>query len=1628
MLRLKFLLFILLFFSIRLNAQIIYGNEWINFSQKYLKIKISTEGLYGISVNDIIQSGLITQNINPNKFQLYNKGKEVPVLVTGIEDNIFNNDDKIIFFGTPNDSLLDGPLYSNKNDIPNEKVSLFENDNYYFLTYSENVNGLRFHQPSISNTGLIPENFIIYNSRLNFSQNYYPGEYILEAMSLSEYVEGEGYLGNLFGKKDVVKYDVNTSNYISTPDFQSNLSFYIAGRSNALSSDPQNRNHHLNVSSSSTVVLDTLFRGYSTIRKKTPITVNSALTPITFSSIDDIGAATDFQAPAYIEINYSRNLDLNNSLKEINFYINNSKTNSLLSFTNTNISQPILFDLTSSKYFTNSGTNNNIQFIVDNNKSLKNYHLGDITNLKSVVLENFNFKKFQANDIKNFLIVSNKKLEVGANSYLTYNNNVRGIASMIAYVDDLYNEFYYGFQHPLAIKNFCSWAIDKGSIKPEYLLLLGKGYEIAKQNFSNNLVPTYGYPASDNLLTSGIISNTTEPALATGRVPVRNNLEIENYLNKLKVYEQLPNLFWRKKLIHVTGGRSASENSSFKNYLQSLYNTAAGEYFGAYAINFNKSVSDPITESMTESIVRETREGAALISFLGHGSTGATEVSLGNSLNINNPNKPTVYLVNGCSTGNSFTETTSYGEQFILQKENGAVGWIGTTSEGVASYLYSFSNNFYKNWFNTSYSKSISFGMKEGIKASTNQTDKLSLAHSRQYVLLGDPYLKYMSPEKSDYALEENSIYLFPLNQNASQEKLKFNYVINNFGKTIKDSIDIQIKRKLANNIEVIKKLRVKPVFNRDTFSYEFDNIGNESSGNNSITIIIDPENRIQEINKTNNQYTYNFFLRGNNVNTIFPLPNSIVSDKISLEAQPDNLFTKNATYVFEIDTVLSFDSNFKLNSGNINADIFPKWTPPILPTNNKVYYWRVKLVNSDDHSDNWQTSSFTYIENSDLGFNISHRSQITEEQLKNNYINYNNGVFNFGDLILSAAVLTKGDEVPAGSSDRRLRVNNSAVSWWPPEREGITMVSYSDKEFGSIFNYPSPYNSWDGPNPINGFVGQFYWNPNVAQDLDSMRVYLNNIPNGYYVIGFNNLNLSLSQLPTDIKQALKNIGLSKFQSVGLGEPYIFFGRKGTSEGSAVEITADYDSPINPRLQTLIYTHDIKYSNHKGYITSPKIGPSLEWKNAEIFFSNRPSDQLSYSIIGINKNGVEAEIFNGTSNLIDLTSFKATEYPYIRLKTNIENKELKTVPNFNHWRVFYKPLSEITFNPQEKSIFHSETISIGDSLSIKLGVSNLSSQNSDIIRITSTIRKQDNSTITKVHALSPIEKNKSSEFNLTASTLGLIGKNNIKLVLEETKSGDSYNFNNTIDYNFEVVNDTKLPLVDVLFDGKRIINREIVSPSPIIDISSFNESKFLLQSDTSLINVYLKKETDNNFIRINFSDNKLIITETGNKTNNKLGLRYLPSKLEDGVYTLKISAKDVLGNNNPLNDFLTDFEIINESSISNFYPYPNPVINSMRFVFTITGLKVPDKIKIQILTQSGKIVREISKEELGNLRIGNNVSDFVWDCKDQFGDRLANGVYFYKVTVEDDSDGFKHRYTKGDNYFKNKIGKIYLLK
>jgi hypothetical protein len=262
---------------------------------------------------------------------------------------------------------------------------------------------------------------------------------------------------------------------------------------------------------------------------------------------------------------------------------------------------------------------------------------------------------------------------------------------------------------------------------------------------------------------------------------------------------------------------------------------------------------------------------------------------------------------------------------------------------------------------------------------------------------------------------------------------------------------------------------------------------------------------------------------------------------------------------------------------------------------------------------------------------------------------------------------------------------------------------------------------------------------------------------------------------------------------------------------------------------------------------------------------------------------------------------------------------------------------------------------------------------------------------------------------------------------------EQYLFNNFMYRNFYVKADQYNPTMDVTFDGVHILNRDIVSARPHITIKLKDNNKSLALNDTSLIKVQIQYP-DGSLHNYRFDNDTLRFTPANLASGeNTATIDFTPSLPgEDDQYQLIVSGKDVVGNSAGKVDYHVDFRVINKPMISNFMNYPNPFTTSTAFVFTITGSQIPQNIRIQVLTVTGKIIREITQDELGPLHIGRNITDFKWDGTDMYGQKVANGVYLYRVLTNLNGrsmDHFKDGDTDNtDKYFTKGYGKMYLMR
>ncbi len=149
------ILLLLLLLPLTLRAQN-FGNEWINYNQQYYKIPTTQTGIYRITKTDLQQAGFPVASVDPRRIQLFHRGQEQGVFISGEGDAIFHDNDYIEFYGQRNDGTLDAELYQPASAQPHPYYNLYSDTTAYFLTWRlDNGLGKRMESYYEANTANI---------------------------------------------------------------------------------------------------------------------------------------------------------------------------------------------------------------------------------------------------------------------------------------------------------------------------------------------------------------------------------------------------------------------------------------------------------------------------------------------------------------------------------------------------------------------------------------------------------------------------------------------------------------------------------------------------------------------------------------------------------------------------------------------------------------------------------------------------------------------------------------------------------------------------------------------------------------------------------------------------------------------------------------------------------------------------------------------------------------------------------------------------------------------------------------------------------------------------------------------------------------------------------------------------------------------------------------------------------------------------------------------------------------------------------------------------------------------------------------------------------------------------------
>lgn len=1659
----KILFFLIGLLNFALVAQN-FGNEWINYNQKYYEFKVVETGVYRINFANLISAGIPVNTINPKNIQLYGRGVQIPIFIEGEADEVFNPSDFIDFYAEKNDGWLDIELYKGANNQPNPYYSLINDTATYYLTVSNSFNNLRYSAETANNFNIYtPLASVTVEKIFPFNTNYYDGETIQGQATSPEYVPTEGWMSRVISNSGSSVFTTSLNSEKAKPNGAAFLETAVTGQSDF--GPISTGDHHLQVSFGNQLI-DTVFEGYKLVKFQRSLSTNNLgqlSTDITYRQVNDLGAGSDRMAMGFAKLTYDHLPDAEGkSLFTFQVDDNLSSNKNYFKFTNfSGSAENYILELSNNRRIKVYQSGNEYNALIPNGGNAKKCVLYSSSGIKSVgslraVGQNGFFQNF-VNTIPDsaYIMISHSTLDVEVLNYANYRTST-GHYPYIVDVNQLYKQYGYGVtQHPLAIRNYLNDVLVNSGTTPAYLFLIGKSIraKIVRGKaslYANNLVPSIGNPATDNLFTAGLNGTGLEVAIPTGRISVNSNLELKAYLDKIRSYESAQPASWMKQALHFVGGKSLLETQSFENYMTQYSNTFINGATGGNVRTFKKTTAAPIQTTLADSISTLINQGVSMMTFFGHASnTGGFDINIDEPENLNNQGRYPLILGNACYTGDVHQEgSISTSEDYVIIPEKGAIGFVATVDLSYPIPLNIFSSEFYRQISNKSYGKSIAYCMQQSAKlVQTNALPELR-GVILEMSLQGDPAMAINSFSKPDYVVTPSSVSISPREVTSEVDSFTVIIKVENIGKAIDDSLTIEVVRRFPNNRDTAYIFKISPVLYQSEYRLKLPTDLVNGIGENNFTITVDRLNEIPELNENNNRTFKSLIIRSGDLIPVYPYNYAIVPKQgVTLKASTAFAFEQERNYVVELDTTSSFTSAFKQTTTITSKGGVIEWSPTVLASmpDSAVYFWRVSKEADVNGNFNWKQFSFQYIPTK-VGWGQDHFDQLSMNSFQFIEPNFTSKNFDFVDNIKQLSVVNIGNPSSTTILDQiKYSIDNNTR-----ERNGCSVTpSFMIAILDSLSFEPwkTPYNGLNpnrdyGQANINGSCRSrteeyFIYRTNNPTQMQAMRtLLLDTVPDGSYILVYSWYNIKYSDLNFSnpaIMQTFSDLGSTRVPAINDSIPFIFLVQKG-NPGSVREVAGD---SINDQIELKV---NLLSSSTFGSIYSKVVGPALAWDSLVWRTKSLETISQDSSALSVFKYKNEEtqgdQVLRNVSNRIPRMSLSsllnATESPLLTMQMSANDELLQTPPQLDLWHVYYDPVPEGALNPKKGFEVLNDTVLEGDRFVASVTFENISEYNMDSILVNYSLITSSNRLVSLPSVrLSRLPADSSLIVPINIPTLGYSGTNTLLIDINPNNDQpEQYHFNNIGQLTFFVNKDNINPVMDVTFDGRRIINGELIGPEPEIVIELSDENKYLLLNDTANFAVYLKAPNEEEK-RISFGfqpDGGQMEFFEGTLPKNSARIVFRPKLYNDGIYQLRAQANDKSGNLSGSSDYLVTFEIETKASISRLMNYPNPFTTSTRFVFTLTGTRLPDYMQIQIMTITGKVVKEIDLSELGPIRIGNNITDYAWDGTDEFGDRLANGVYLYRVRTNLDGESIEHRDTSADKYFKQGYGKMYLMR
>jgi len=1173
------------------------------------------------------------------------------------------------------------------------------------------------------------------------------------------------------------------------------------------------------------------------------------------------------------------------------------------------------------------------------------------------------------------VIVTHKEFNNASERLAQHRSDHQNLEVMLVDIDNIYKEFSYGKKSPHAIKEFLKYSLDNWEKAPGYLLLVGDASwdnrKLLEGSKFTDFIPSYGYPVSDFWF--GLLDDDFVSDLIVGRLPVKSTEEADFYVDKLIEYDTIPSRPWMKKFLNLTGGLDSNERKYFKETIVHWANFILKTPLCADTVTIAKKSSETVGEKQSSHIREQINDGAVWVNYIGHASAGSFDMDGWEVEKLNNRSRYSLLTTFSCNTG-------AFGNPYIVSRnESYAVspnrGFIASIGPSNTSHVEVGIKILY-NIMRTLAEENLR-GLGELL-----YRGKFYLALSEwwearslyQYTLLGDPLTRLRIDTVPDLLLVKQEIETISSSGNEivneDDDFVTISGILHNAGTYEYDNAQLIISAEYEEE-RFTDSLDYTGFCLEEAFDFVLPVKG--KPGIHKITIHADPYETTRDPNRSNNIIEFEIIVYTTGMLALDPLPFwDVNADDPFFRLINPLSWEGEFSYEFIISSLqdtLAADISVSSESEIETTEAYIEWNPDINLEHGESYWLRARLY---DHSKKGYSSWLwiPFIAKTDGGGTETDLKIISKD--------------NFAQCTIdSLKIFVDNDSVKVSLEKQEISYSIISVSGIDENTPKFCEININERDYISNvhklgFNVVA-VSQYTGIGRYKNF--QTFSETKDCQELvyflrDSVR------DDEYVLIGGNgkafNWPFYLNKIDPGnvgsfdtLSKVLRDFGSQLVSSVDTNGSFSMAGWRGAALGLINE-------KIDNSRDTALIEGKLKIYKTHGSITTPEAGPAKEWKNININGLFPENDaKTNISVIGISRKNKEETILKSVDNFytVDLSDISAFDYPYIKLKLDMEVSYKSVEENMSVPVEHYISMLNYGFLPapefaviRSESTLKTDSLMRGEEINFEAVIQNISRRTASedsYLRIEVTAQQGD--PLDDYHfPLEVLQPDEKISIPFTLQTKEYKYNNLLFINVDDTaKANELYRFNNKAESDIQIYEDSEKPRITLKIDGIEVENYDFVAFHPEFLIEIRDNSPLAIETPSKLrvkLNSRVVNEENTLEYDLNLNpsppDLKAVLKF---KKKDSLDITLYPDSPTPRGNLIIIYAEDATGNKDTLSVYIN---VAISGTIIGHKNYPNPFNNGTTFEFEYKAPVNGGEAIIDIFNSIGQYYLPIIQEPL----------------------------------------------------------------